>query len=103
MRDIIAAIGLAVLLDLVVTGWGLIMAAAPLLQALRIVRRRHSADVSLPMLVILLVGGVMWASFGLRHGVLALTICNIVGIICSSLAILAWLRYRGAPEPGPQT
>jgi uncharacterized protein with PQ loop repeat len=81
-------------------GFGVLMGASPLLQALRAHRRKSSADVSLPFLGVLLAGGLAWLLYGLAIGNLALIIGNSVGVAASTTAIVLTLRWRGgSPDP----
>jgi len=83
-------------LDVCVTLFGVAMAAAPLLQLLRMMRLRASEEVSLGMLGVLLLGGVLWTAYGLAHHQVALIICNAIGTGCSASTLLVawWLRAR---------
>lgn len=80
--------------DLLVTIWGALMAASPLLQAAKALRTGSSEDVSIPMLVILMIGGVLWLGYGLRHDLIAIIICNGIGTMCCLATILAVQRTK---------
>lgn len=87
------------MLDLVVTCFGILMGLSPLLQALRIHKRRHSADVSLAMLLIILVGAGLWLVYGIEHSLASVIIANSVGVVASAIAVATTLFYRNTPEP----
>jgi MtN3 and saliva related transmembrane protein len=74
--------------------WGVVMAAAPLLQIWRIVARRSSADISLPYFGVLLVGFVIWLIYGLSIANPALIVPNVVGILVGLGAVAVVLRFR---------
>lgn len=78
--------------------FGVAMGASPLLQAARAHRRRSSADVSLPFLAVLLVGGSIWLAYGIALGNVALIVGNTVGVTGSCAALLVALRWRADPS-----
>ncbi|MSX12043.1 MAG: hypothetical protein F2811_05860, partial [Actinobacteria bacterium] len=47
-------------LSVVAGTFGVVMGASPLLQALRAHKRRSSADISMPFLALLWIGGAAW-------------------------------------------
>lgn len=74
--------------------WGVVMAAAPLLQIWRIFARRSSADISLPYFGVLLIGFVIWLAYGLSIANPALIVPNVVGILVGLAAVAVVLRFR---------
>lgn len=82
------------LLAILAGGFGVGMGASPLLQALRVRRRRSSADVSVSFLFVLFAGGLAWLSYGIALPNAALIVGNSVGVMCSTTAILLTLRFR---------
>src|SRR5215472_2111017 len=74
--------------------WGVAMALAPLLQIHRIRRTRSSASVSVAYQQVLLVGFVLWLSYGIAAANVALIIPNTVAVVVGAAVIVATLRYR---------
>lgn len=75
--------------------FGIGMGASPLLQAIRTHRRRSAADVSLPFLTVLLLGGVAWLAYGVALGNGPLIVGNGVGVLASGATIVVAIRWRG--------
>ena len=74
--------------------WGVAMALAPLLQIRRIRRAGSSGSVSVAYQEVLLVGFVLWLSYGIVAANLALIIPNTVAALVSAAAIVVTHRYR---------
>lgn len=74
--------------------WGVAMALAPLLQIQRIRRTRSSASVSVAYQQVLLVGFVLWLSYGVAAGNVALIIPNTVAVGVCVAVIVVTFRYR---------
>lgn len=74
--------------------WGVAMALAPLLQIHKIRRTRSSASVSVAYQEVLLVGFVLWLSYGVAAANLALIIPNAVAALVCAAGIVVTLRYR---------
>jgi MtN3 and saliva related transmembrane protein len=74
--------------------WGVAMAVSPLLQIRAIRAHRSSRGVSVAYQQVLLVGFVLWLSYGVALHNLAIIIPNIVAAVVSVAAILVSLRYR---------
>jgi uncharacterized protein with PQ loop repeat len=82
-------------------GFGVVMGASPLLQALHSHRRESSSDVSLAFLVVLICGATLWLLYGLALGNAAIIVANIVGVLSSSATLAVTLRWRRrAPSAG---
>jgi uncharacterized protein with PQ loop repeat len=79
-------------------GFGVVMGASPLLQALHSHRRESSSDVSLAFLVVLICGGTLWLLYGLALGNIAIIVANIVGVASSTTTLLVALRWRRHEE-----
>ncbi len=78
--------------------WGVAMAIAPVLQIRRMLARRSSEDVSLGFLAVLLVGFVIWLSYGAAIGNVALIIPNVVALLVGIATFgVAW-RFRSGLE-----
>ncbi len=75
-------------------GFGVVMGASPLLQALHSHRRESSSDVSLAFLVVLICGATLWLLYGLALGNVAIIVANIVGVSSSSATLAVMLRWR---------
>ena len=74
--------------------WGVAMALAPLLQIHKIRRARSSASVSVAYQEVLLMGFVLWLSYGVAAANLALIIPNTVAALVCAAGIVVTLRYR---------
>jgi MtN3 and saliva related transmembrane protein len=70
---------------------GVLMALAPLLQMKRVFARRHSDDVSEPMLLVIGVGATAWLAYGVALGDYFLVVPNAIAVI-TNLATLAVVR-----------
>jgi uncharacterized protein with PQ loop repeat len=57
-------------------------------------RERSSRDVSIGYFAIIAVGSLLWASYGVSLGNLALVIPNLVGFLVTIVTILVALRLR---------
>lgn len=73
---------------------GIVMAAAPVLQIRRMFVTRSSDDLSLGYLGVLLVGFVVWISYGISLGNFALIIPNSVALVVTVTTIVIALRFR---------
>lgn len=89
----IAALGVAA------TVCGVAMGLSPLLQVRTVARRRSSDDVSLPYLAVLIVGFVLWLSYGIALRNAALIVSNTVALTSYLLTTVVVLRYRSADGP----
>jgi uncharacterized protein with PQ loop repeat len=75
---------------------GIAMGLSPLLQLRRVAVRRSSADVSIAYLGVLLVGFVLWLSYGIAIENVPLIVSNVVALTTNVLTIAAVLRFRAA-------
>jgi MtN3 and saliva related transmembrane protein len=73
---------------------GLFGAFAPTLQAIKILRTRSAADVSLAMFVVALIGSVLWLVYGLLKGAPSIVFWNAVAI--AMFSVIVWLKFRFA-------
>ncbi len=80
---------------------GIVMGVAPLLQAERVHRRRHSDDVSAAWHIVLIVGGAVWLARGIVTDDLPIIIANVVVIASSVITLAVVMRYRGHDAPVP--
>jgi uncharacterized protein with PQ loop repeat len=74
--------------------WGVAMAISPLLQIRAIRAHRSSKGVSVAYQQVLLVGFVLWLSYGIALHNLAIIVPNVVAAIVSVATIVVSLRYR---------
>jgi uncharacterized protein with PQ loop repeat len=75
---------------------GIVMATAPVLQIRRMFETRSSDDLSIAYLGVLLVGFLVWISYGVSLGNLALIIPNTVALVVTVTTIVVALRFRSA-------
>ena len=75
---------------------GIAMGLSPLLQLRRIAIRRSSADVSVAYLGVLLVGFMLWLSYGIALHDVPLIVSNVVALATNVVTIAAVLRFRCA-------
>jgi MtN3 and saliva related transmembrane protein len=81
-------------LAVVAATWGVAMAVSPLLQIRAIRAHRSSKGVSVAYQQVLLVGFILWLSYGIALRNPAIVIPNVVAAIVSVATILVSLRYR---------
>jgi MtN3 and saliva related transmembrane protein len=74
--------------------WGVAMAISPLLQIRAIRAHRSSKGVSVAYQQVLLVGFVLWLSYGIALHNLAIVVPNVVAAVVSVATIVVSLRYR---------
>ena len=74
--------------------WGVAMAVSPLLQIRAIRAHRSSRGVSVAYQQVLLVGFILWLSYGIALDNIAIIIPNIVAAIVSVATILVSVHYR---------
>jgi uncharacterized protein with PQ loop repeat len=74
--------------------WGVAMAVSPLLQIRAIRAHRSSRGVSIGYQQVLLVGFLLWLSYGIALGNAAIIVPNTVAIVVCVATILVALRYR---------
>jgi MtN3 and saliva related transmembrane protein len=81
-------------LALIASIFGLGMGFASFPQALKIFRRKSAKDVSPLTFLIFLVGGIVWLMYGLSIGNIPIVLAYSPGLLCSSLVLIGWLKYR---------
>jgi MtN3 and saliva related transmembrane protein len=74
--------------------WGVAMAVSPLLQIRAIRAHRSSKGVSVAYQQVLLVGFILWFSYGVALHNLAIIVPNTVAAVVSVATILVSLHYR---------
>ncbi|MEI6792522.1 MAG: SemiSWEET family transporter [Actinomycetes bacterium] len=87
-------------LSVIAGSFGILMGASPLLQAFRAHQRRSSADISMPFLALLWIGGAAWLAYGIALGNLAMMVANIVGVIACTTAIAVSHYWRNGETTG---
>ena len=92
-------------LAVITTAWGLLMGLAPLLQIRVIIRNRDSSGTSVAWVVILLVGFLLWLTYGVSRQDLPLIISNVVAASVSGalLITMAVNRPDRSTPRGPVT
>jgi uncharacterized protein with PQ loop repeat len=76
------------------SSFGVVMGAGPSLQIRRMLREQSSRDVSIGYFAIIAFGSLLWASYGVSLGNLALVIPNLVGCLVTIVTILVAVRLR---------
>ena len=74
-------------LAVVAAAWGVLMGVSPVLQIRRMLRLRSSRDVSIGYFAVLLVGFVLWLSYGIAARNLALIVPNGVALLIGGSTI----------------
>lgn len=88
------------ILGIAVVVFGLGMAVGPLLQMGRILRRRHSGDVSVVYLWVIAAGAGVYAAYGAADGGnWVLIVPNMVGVLTNLATIFVVYLYRDG-NPG---
>lgn len=85
---------MSAVLALVTTFWGLLMGLAPLLQVRVIVRDRSSEGVSVGWVLILLIGFLLWLTYGIVNRDVPLIISNVVAAVVTTTLLVTIRRYR---------
>jgi uncharacterized protein with PQ loop repeat len=81
-------------LALAAATWGIAMAVSPLLQIRAIREHQSSRGVSVGYQQVLLVGFILWLSYGIALHNAAIIVPNIVAAVVSIATILVSLHYR---------
>ena len=76
--------------------WGVLMGVSTVLQIRRMLRQRSSRDVSIGYFTILLIGFLLWISYGIDARNLALIVPNAVALLigASTIAVAVHLGHR---------
>jgi MtN3 and saliva related transmembrane protein len=88
-----------VTIELAAGSYGVMMSLAPILQARRMRSRQSSADVSVPYLVVLVVGFVIYLMYGVSINNPVLIITNTVSVFVTAITLAIAARYRAKPTP----
>jgi uncharacterized protein with PQ loop repeat len=78
------------------TLYGVGAAAAVLLQARQILRRKRSCDVSARFFATYVGGYAIWLLYGTSIGSLPLILVDMVGLLCGGLTLAVTLSLRGS-------
>ena len=81
-------------LAVVASSWGIVMGLSPTLQIRQMLRTRSSRDFSVASFVVLNVGFLLWLSYGLSIGNLAVAIPNVVAFTVGVTTVVVALRLR---------
>ena len=84
------------ILALVATVYGVGGAAAVLLQAQQMVRRRTSCDVSARFFAVYVGGYGIWLAYGLSIGSVPLILVDALGLLCGGFTLGVALALRGS-------
>jgi MtN3 and saliva related transmembrane protein len=74
--------------------WGVLMALSPILQIRKMVQHRSSRDVSVGYFAVLIVGFVLWVTYGVSIDNLVLVIPNSVALVVAMTTVVIAFRYR---------
>jgi MtN3 and saliva related transmembrane protein len=95
--------------DMVVTAlavsavtWGVLMGVSPVLQIRRMIRQRSSRDVSIGYFTVLLIGFVIWVSYGIATRNPVLIVPNAVALLVGVSTIVVALQL-GRGSRGTET
>jgi MtN3 and saliva related transmembrane protein len=88
-------------LAILASGWGIVMAVAPLLQIRRILASRSSRDVSIGFLAVYVVGFAFWLAYGLSLSNSALVVANAVSLAVGSATLVVAVRFHPRPSAAP--
>jgi uncharacterized protein with PQ loop repeat len=78
----------------IASAWGVLMGLSPVLQIRRMLRQRSSREVSLGYFAILLVGFLLWISYGIAARNLWLAIPNSIALLVGLALVAVALRLR---------
>ena len=76
------------------TAWGVLMCLSPVLQIRSMLRERSSREVSLGYFSILLVGFLLWISYGIAAGNMWLVVPNSIALLVGLTLVAVALRLR---------
>jgi len=74
--------------------WGVAMGLSPVLQIRQMLQTRSSRDISVAYFVVLNIGFLLWLSYGLAIGNLAVAIPNVVAFTVGAVTIVIARRLR---------
>ncbi len=81
-------------LEVIVSTWGVAMAASPALQIRQMLHTGESEDVSIPYFGVLTVGFMLWVAYGISIDSKVLWGCNTIATVFGAATIVVALRLR---------
>ena len=63
-------------------------------QAIKIIKTRHTKDLSLLMYIVLTTGIILWLVYGVMLSSLPIILANIVTVILTSIILVLKIRYK---------
>ena len=80
--------------------WGVLMGLSPMLQIRQMLRRRSSRDVSISYFGVLMIGFVLWMSYGIAAHNLALMVPNAIALLIGggTIAVAVQLSRKTGTE-----
>ena len=81
------------------SAWGVLMGLSPVLQIRSMLRERSSREVSLGYFSILLVGFLLWISYGIAAGNMWLVVPNSIALLVGLTLVAVALRLRRTQRP----
>ena len=90
------------------SAWGIVMAIAPVLQIIRMLRRRSAADISLGYFALLVPGFILWVAYGIATADIFLTAPNALATLTALtvIGLTVWMRRtarsRTVDAPPPE-
>jgi uncharacterized protein with PQ loop repeat len=82
------------ILAVIASCWGVLMGIAPVLQIRRMLREHSSQDVSLGYFMVLLAGFLLWITYGIAAGNVALIVPNSVAFLVGTVLVTVAVRLR---------
>jgi MtN3 and saliva related transmembrane protein len=77
---------------------GIFTAASMLPQLVKIIREKKADDISIPMLLILLTGLILWIFYGTLKNDLPLIVTNAFSLVVNACIIFFSLKYKKRRE-----
>ena len=87
-------ITLLFIFEILATISGVMMASAGFPQALKIFKTKSAKDISLPSRLMLLIGGLIWLTYGFLLPSFAIIISNIFGTLAEIIVIFGYAKYK---------
>jgi MtN3 and saliva related transmembrane protein len=63
-------------------------------QSIRAIKTKHTKDISLPMLIMLEIGVLIWIMYGAIISDIPLLFANIISFVFVSITLLLKLKYK---------
>ncbi|MCK6066132.1 MULTISPECIES: SemiSWEET family sugar transporter [Microbacterium] len=83
------------------SAWGIVMAIAPVLQIIRMLRRRSAEDISLGYFALLVPGFILWVAYGIATADIFLTAPNALATLTALtvIGLTLWMRRAAGNRP----